>query len=293
MDIYVQSCGLAPEHDYLWLKISKNDQSKHTKDSPSFLKDKIDTKSGKKVNLTKLYESHDNSIILAKDGTKLLLLVTAFKAIQRSKDYGRRVRNSVALLGEYDQDERVLRIIAAKALEDWESLRKTIDEAVSFDNELGFEVNIDCIEKYIGDVKKEVNSKDFETPDETIKIAKNSAKTKKDLADELQKCYLPLNWNGPIVIVTGNVSEDDLTQYSVWRSISERVKDENWKAILNPDEDSGDGIKKSCWNLLHLFVLGILLLLVITSVTGSNAILWDESKNERSLIPYTENYLYI
>ncbi|MBD2778881.1 hypothetical protein [Iningainema tapete] len=286
MEIYVQSCGLAPEHDYRWLKITKDNQSE---DIPPLLKEQINTKKGKKVYLSDLYESHDHSIVLAKDDSKLLLLVTALKAIERSKLYGRGVRNSVAFIGEYCEDEPVLRIIAANALKDWESFRHIIDKAVYFDKNEGFLVDIESINKYIENVTNEVGYRKFETPDPSIKIAKNSRDIKKKLAEELEKYLLP-DWDGPLVIVTGNVSEKVLRKHFVWRSVSERVQQydgENWKQIPESDEDIGVSeevltqhlvwrsvfervqqydIKKKYLNPVNLLLIGFLIILILASI---------------------------
>ncbi|MBR8839277.1 MAG: hypothetical protein DSM106950_36075 [Stigonema ocellatum SAG 48.90 = DSM 106950] len=251
MEIYVQSCGLAPEHDYRWWKISQDLQSKEI---PPILKNKINTK----VYLTDLYESHDPSIVLAKDGSQLLLLVTALKAIKRSKDYGRGIRNSVAFIGEYPEYEPVLRIIAANALEEWESFRHKIDEAVEFDQNLGFKVDFDSIKNYVEDVKNKVKDGVFEKPDLTRKIANNNVLKKNELAQELRKFCLPKDWKGPLVIVTGNASENVLTQNFVWRSVSERVlqdKSENWKEIKD--------VNKKIIVILFLGIAGIALLIIL------------------------------
>lgn len=210
-DIYVQSCGLGSNQDYSWQKI--NEDNSQRPEIPPLLDDKIDKKS-KTPKISDLYASQDPSLVILRNGDKLLLLVTALKAVERSKKYGRSLRNSIAFV---TQDEDLIRVTAARILKDWESFRSIVDKAVNFDKEQGFNVNWQAIDNYLKE--SEINAIDSKDPDITIKVAKDSLingvsrpnSAIGNLAEELKNHRLP-ELNDALVVVTGNVSEDTFGQ---------------------------------------------------------------------------------
>lgn len=231
--IYVQSCGLAPNHDYCWLKIISSEDP--LQEIPPLIKDELSTKAGK-VKLTDLYESQAPSVVLARNGGQLLLLVSGLKAKQRSKDYGRVVRNSIAFVSE---DEFILQRIAVDILEDWENFRKKIDDAVTFiDDKWGFQVEHKPINDYVDSVKEKVRADETRVKNINNKFCRefyrgslaqefvgSDQSWKQKLVDELRQSNLPKEeeWKGPLVVVTGNAADSILRKY-VWRGISERIQ---------------------------------------------------------------------
>lgn len=148
MEIYVQSCGVAQEHDYRWLKIPQEGQA--YPEIPRILRQASRIENGSKVRLTDMYESQEPSIVMARDNGELLLLITALEAMERTKVYGRQVRNSVAWVTQDSEvNKKIASKVAAHARENWENLRKIVDEAVDFDDKYGFRVNREPLEKYI------------------------------------------------------------------------------------------------------------------------------------------------
>ena len=164
MEIYVQSCGVAQEHDYRWLKIPEEGQA--YREIPRILRQASRIENGSKVRLTDMYESQEPSIVMARDNGELLLLITALEAMERTKVYGRQVRNSVAWVTQDSEvNKKIASKVAAYAKENWENLRKIVDEAVDFDDKDGFRVNREPLEKYIEDAAN------INRQDDSIKIS--------------------------------------------------------------------------------------------------------------------------
>lgn len=174
MEIYVQSCGVSQDHDYRWLKIPETGQP--YSEIPRILKQASGIENGTNVRLTDLYESQEPTIVVARDRRELLLLVTALEATERTRVYGRQVRNSVAWVMQYSKENKQLLInIAAHVRQNWDYLRKAIDEAVEFDDLDGFKVNRKLINKYFKYVESLVNVGDIEDVDMQNDITQNSS----------------------------------------------------------------------------------------------------------------------
>lgn len=172
-EVYVQSCGLAQEHDYCWVKLTQ--KGEHIREIPTILQEAHDKNKGR---LTDQYDSHDPSIILAEHGQEILLLVTALKANERTEIYRRQVRNSVAIVTSR-KDKPVLEKILNHIRCNWEDFRAKIDHAVTFDNDqncYGFKVNRQGLIDYFEQIKKLIeeieNQKtpNSKKPDPSIKV---------------------------------------------------------------------------------------------------------------------------
>lgn len=201
MTIYVQSRGFSQDDDYCWLP-----------EFPPIIREN-------RVN--DLIQSESFSVVLARYSQKLLLLVTGLIAQERTDFRGRRIRNSVAwVLEDSEASERKLRAIAASALRD--SLTASINSAIKFGGEHGFEVSLDDLERLN---LEEVHN--FQ-PIVDSKVGQNSQKLRHDLAYELEERPLPPE-NGALVVVTGIKSESALMQAGVWRGLSNLVQAEGWK----------------------------------------------------------------
>ncbi|MGQ4650259.1 hypothetical protein [Lyngbya aestuarii] len=218
MEIYVQSRGFSQEDGYRWLP-----------QMPSIIKNN---------RINDLIQSEAPSLVLARYDGKLLLLVTSLQAIERKDFRDRSVRNSVAwVVQDSEENEQVLRMIAIRALRDWESLRKDIDETVQFGSEHGFQVFSEKIELLAIKQQELLTSRNLEYGGESFyKISKNSEERQKELANLLEEYFLP-NEEGILVVVTKNKAEESLIKARVWRGLSSLVKSENWQVI-------GDGIAR-------------------------------------------------
>ncbi|MDP8966142.1 MAG: hypothetical protein M3O33_19600 [Cyanobacteriota bacterium] len=102
IDMYVQSCGISQDQDYHWRKIISQDNQ--PREIPRILRAATRLENGIKIRLTDKYDSQESTVVLAQDGKELLLFFTAIEAIERTKNYGYQVRNSVALTTNYSYE---------------------------------------------------------------------------------------------------------------------------------------------------------------------------------------------
>ncbi|KYC36115.1 hypothetical protein WA1_40975 [Scytonema hofmannii PCC 7110] len=204
MKIYVQSRGFSQDYDYCWLP-----------EVPPILR---------QYRINDLIQSESPSVVLGRYDNKLLLLVTGLEASERTDFQGRKIRNSVAWVGEDSEaNEQKLRAIAAYALRGL--LDTDLDKAVKFGGDSGFEVCFDTISHFKVDEVKLFNAK-LES-----KIGKNSEYLRNDIAYELEERCLPKGNsfnNIPLVVVTGIKSVNALKQANVWRGLSNLVQGEGW-----------------------------------------------------------------
>jgi len=211
VEIYVQSRGFSQEDGYCWVP-----------EMPAILTTNP---------VSDLIQSEAPSFVLGRYGSKLLLLVTGLEASERRDFRDRKIRNSVAWVGEdSDEDERVLRMIAVRALRDWDSLREDINRVVQFGGEQGFQVLFEEIERLTASNYLPISQK-LKTDEELdYKISKNLDERKEELARLLEQYSLPKR-TGSLVVVTEIKAEEALIEAQVWRGLSILVKSENWKAI--------------------------------------------------------------
>ncbi|MFB2937641.1 hypothetical protein ACE1B6_20525 [Aerosakkonemataceae cyanobacterium BLCC-F154] len=206
MEIYVQSCGVYPNHDYTWLR---ND-NKLIK--PPVLH-----------SVDRLRQKNAPAVILSRTGEELRLLVFALKSKQRCDFQGREIFNSLVWIAK-TAEEPFLRMLAASALRKEDEFLEVIDRSIiDYDNELGFKVLWTQIQEL--SLTRKAGE---QLPDQTKKIGKNSPVLTHKLAEELDKHKLP-NQEGAIVVVTGIVDSLTLKQAGVWRSLSSLVEQETWE----------------------------------------------------------------
>ena len=145
MDIYVQSCGLHPKQDYCWRKIIQTENQ--LQDNPPLLI-QVKDRNDREGLITDFYYSETPSIVLARGNHKSILVITALQASDRSKIYGRAIRNSIAII---TPDTQLLQKIAERASHYWDDFTEQIDRAVKFDEQSGFKVDLtqikSCIDK--------------------------------------------------------------------------------------------------------------------------------------------------
>jgi hypothetical protein len=216
MAIYVQSRGYSPDFEYCWKD-----------ESPPYLS-----------KVSSYIQNDSPSLVLARFGKDLFLLVTDLSSPEKKDFRDRSIRHSVAwVCDENNENEKTLRAIAYQVLKDRDDLTKQVDQLIQPDRKQGFTF----VSSQFEDLSKSIlrsftlESSDND-PDNTIKIAKNSQALQIALALELQTSHLPPNYE-LLVVVTGIKSEDSLTQARIWRSLSNLVKSDSWKTVSNKKED--------------------------------------------------------
>lgn len=169
IDMYIQSCGISQDQDYHWRKIISQDNQ--PREIPRLLRAATCIENGIQIRLTDKYDSQEPTVVLAQVGNELLLLVTAIVAIERTKNHGYQVRNSVALTTTYsDENKQLLRQIVVQVKQNWEELRNAIDEAVQSDSDAGFRVSPERIKQYIGNVQNQVSDSKVSPQNPQIKV---------------------------------------------------------------------------------------------------------------------------
>lgn len=212
MKIYIQSCGVLPEDDYCWIEVSASSQQRILQ--PPLLQ-----------HINNLIQKEAPSIVLARHGSELLLLISNLEASERVDYVLRKARNSIMLVGQ-NTDESVLRTLAVRALREQAQLTKEIDRAVlESSNRTGFEVSFKAIHRL---TEKSISIQ-F-PPDEIRKIGRNTEKLRHQLADELTQHCLPQR-EGSLVVVTRNKEESILKQAKVWRALSALIDTEDWQEV--------------------------------------------------------------
>ena len=239
MKIYVQSRGYSPDFGYYWML-----------ESPSYLS-----------KVSSYIQNDSPSLVLARFGKDLFLLVTDLSSSEKKDFRDRPIRHSVAwVCDDNDENEKTLRAIAYQVLQDRDNLTKQVDQLIQPDRKQGFTF----VPSQFEDLSKSIlHSFTLESsdnaPDNTIKIAKNSQDLQIALALELQTSHLPPNYE-LLVVVTGIKSEDSLTQARIWRSLSNLVQSqsEKWKTVSNTKKE---GQKQN-----FLMAIALILLLVAIAI---------------------------
>jgi hypothetical protein len=219
MDIYVQSRGIS--QGYSWLKITENDKREEPP-IPNHVYDLIDT------------DSH--SIVLGQFNGNLILLVTGLETSNRTDNRHRTIRNSIAWIAQKNEELNI-RLLTVEALQD--SLKRTIDEAVSSGGDKGFKVSLDL-------VKKLPQLNNFDTISFKLEDKFENLQTRKQLlAKEIVKLEsLPFR-EGLFVVVAEANSQKNWEQEGVWYNFSNQTSLENKKM-----EGSNKLVKTQSWNLL-------------------------------------------
>ncbi len=218
MTIYILSRGQKEDQDYSWFKINKESLIRET--PPIF----------KRVPVETVIDHQKPSIILARKGSNLLLLVTGLKAREERADFmGRSVRNSIAWI-DYNSEEaeKKMRSIAIRALNN--ELESEIEQAISIGGEYGFQVDREAIEQLASPENLESQ------PAKTVcKLGKNYQKLRQELAEELQKYSIPSR-DGFLIIITTLKAKSALSLSGVWRGLSDRIENEEWEIISKTNQ---------------------------------------------------------
>ncbi|MEA5522781.1 hypothetical protein [Limnoraphis robusta] len=218
MTIYILSRGQKEDQDYSWFKIKTESLIRET--PPIF----------KRVPVETVIDHQKPSMILARQNSEFVLLVTGLKAREERADFmGRSVRNSIAWV-DYNSEEaeKKLRSLAILALKN--ELELEIDRAINIGAEYGFQVNKNAIEQLASPENLESQ------PAETVcKLGKNCPKLRQELAEELQKSSIPSR-DGFLIIITTLKAKSALSLSGVWRGLSDRIENEEWEIIPHSNQ---------------------------------------------------------
>ncbi len=236
--MYVQSCGVS--QDYRW--VTNTDNGQYHEEPPI----------AHQVN--HLIDPDAHSIVLKRLDHKLILLVTGLETRDRTDDRHRKIRNSIAWVGENSDDNPVLQALTVQSLRD--ELKLQIDAAVTSGGKDGFEVKWSDIEKLI---PQGISGK--KEPINQRKVG-NLSDRKKALSDEIAELkYFPDEAEF-LVVATEVNSKNGFVKDKVWRGLSSKINstDEDW-------EDGNPGIaikphKKKLRIVGLIFMLCVIVLLV-------------------------------
>ncbi len=213
MEILVKSGGFSPEKDYSWV-------SSASPEGGSRIGDGLLAEFG----VGDLFDDRSPSVVLARRGGVLLLLVTRLES-NRTDYRGRHIRSMVAWRCG-DDEEAELRGLAVLALKSPTDLQRAADEAVTRDDAslAGFRVDWGRLRSLQGVATGKPQAREgFDL----CRVARNSEERRVGLAEELTYRTLPKQ-DGPLVIVTGNVGLERLEVKKVWRGLTSLVPWEDW-----------------------------------------------------------------
>lgn len=247
MKTYVQSCGKSQEHDYFWLEVVEGDQRAAI---PPVLKE---------IQPEEIIDSQKPSMILARSGNSLILLVTALETRDGRTDFmGRQIRNSVAWVATKGGDkEQLLRKIAIQALKG--KLATDVDAAVinAPNSMYGFTIRPAEFKK----IKKLADSLEIRAEEEnpiSYKGGDDNQRLRGKLISDLKKYALPISASGiqVWVVVTTMKSEHGLGAKGVWRGLSSRIESEDWIELCVPGREGADSKTGKKKLPLSLMVVG-------------------------------------
>jgi len=117
MDIYVKSRGVSI--DYHWQNVGKVEIEKKEPEIPQ--------------QILSLIDSDYPSLVLYRNNSQLILLITAFATEKRTDNRMRKIRNSIVWIGDDDDSkiEKILRSLVIRYCDEVNSLVSPMDEAVT------------------------------------------------------------------------------------------------------------------------------------------------------------------
>ena len=207
--MYVQSCGVS--QDYRWVTNTDNGQ--------------FDEEPPIAHQVNHLIDPDAHSIVLKRLDHKLILLVTGLETSDCTDDRHRKIRNSVAWVGENSDDNPVLQALTVQALRD--ELKLQIDSAVTSGSKNGFEVNWSDIEKLI---PQGISGK--KEPKKQCKVG-NLSGMKKALSEEIAELKCFPDGQEFLVVATELNSKNGFVKDKVWRALSSKInsKNEDWEDV--------------------------------------------------------------
>lgn len=277
MDIYVLSRGFS--QDYYWLKITNQNESSVSEVSliPDF-SHLIDT------------SAESLSLVLSRSNGRLILFITGFETSERQDKDRRKIRNSVAWIGENCDDESVIRALIVQALRD--ELTAIIDNAVKNNADGGFDI---LWSEYSKLIPPGINGQT--PPNEQTKIG-NLKQRKKQLADEITDLTQLPQHNGLLVVVTGICDKNNFKNANVWRGLSSQInlKDEDWKDAgthRKPDKNNIVLFLRNFHKLLNRIPTVVFVIVTVFSLVINILLLKPfipiQKNQETNMILITEN----
>jgi hypothetical protein len=251
MKMYVRSRGFSQENGYFWIP-----------EFPEIIKQN---------QVYEFIQSEVFSLFIGRYDNQLLLLITGLDAGDRTDFRDRKIRNSIAWIGQNSEDdEQKIRAIAAATLQDQlrENIRTEIDQAVIFDDDQGFKIISDLSKLSVEEV---INVRDF-AANPNHRIGKNCKKLRDELAYELEEKSLPkgIGFNNvPLVIVTGIQNQETLIQSGVWRGLSNSLQLEVWEEYkkspnsLETKTEDKQTIQKNKLLMFLIFSIVIISILIV------------------------------
>ena len=204
MDIYVQSSGR--EHGYYWLAEGETRfEAGKIHNFPILQQARY------------LINTQDFSIVLYRLEGKLLLLLTGLST-QRQDRMHRYIKNSIAWIGNNNDDEIILREISALTLSNNFQILKILNGAVSHaEDPRQFKVDWKAIKGLIQ--VSRIRCKPLPYQEKRSKMARVSDARKQELIETLMKYNLPSRDGGLLVLTTAN-NKKILEKARVWRALS-------------------------------------------------------------------------
>lgn len=276
---HIQTRGYSQENDYRWFLIPSNGPRRP--DAPVFLNSIEGLIDG--LDIQDLIDFQRPSLVLARYGKFLFLLVTALEADSSRVDYmGRPIRNSVAwtfeVSAESSEDEKIIRAITISALKG--ELGSLISTSIWNDDskDYGFQVSFEKLES----VGKTFDNLESASPEPKRFIGGDSAQIRKELCDELSKNRLKDD-EGLLILVTTLKSEEAMRNLPVWRGISSRFNsDGEWLDISH--QLSNRSAQKKRTPILRICIIILLSLLIVLGIY----LLWVKVVNPEKEVPKQE-----
>lgn len=208
MDIYVQSRGFGPDHDYRWFRLFDNTIG----DPPLVINDAS----------RKLIQYNAPSLLALRKADHLYLLITGLQAKDECRDFMRRhIQHAIAIVVP-ERQEAHIRGIMVKALGQWATFSAEVDQFVLLDDTYpaGFTVAANLRDQFLPPTLPSVRSN---APVLCLRQGINNEGLRDLLAHELHQHKLPAH-EGPLVVVTKHKDPVLLRSANVWRSLSALVE---------------------------------------------------------------------
>lgn len=216
MEIFFQSRGISQDNGFRWI-----DQNNNSKEP-----------SGELEGTSSFIDSQYYSILLRRQGQKLILLITAMWAESRTDFAGRRIRNSVLWIAD-NQEEKKIRSLLIQALRDEERFSQNIDQSVSLGGQYEFTVAFEKLEQLASSDLDNIGDQSYIK--KTFKFGGDSQNLREELEKELQENKFPLD-DQNIFILTTIKSQKSLEEIKFWRGLSNKVEAEELIEIEMPNK---------------------------------------------------------
>jgi hypothetical protein len=206
VDVYVKTAGKKRALEYDWYRVTRQG---HFIEAPSMLRE---------YKVESLTQDQSFSVVFVRSRDRLMLLVGWMES-GRFDFASRPIRNFVAWVGDWN-DEPALRSVAVLALRG--ELDRLVDVTITEDGTGGFRIALEELEAISArpDLIARIG---FAQHDPQPLWAENTEALRLELASQLERERLPER-KGPLVVVTGLVSQQTLAEAQVWRALASTIK---------------------------------------------------------------------